>query len=122
MDLKYNTAGDPRAEIEDVEIMADVEWRTVVALKVRLHNPDGNDVLARHRFYAVPRFGGSPDDPGKIKIRYRLPGSPRRGDKLGSVEQTWTPDANPTDADALVEEAKEHATANPAEVLDDLRV
>jgi len=118
MDLRYNTAGHPRAEVEDVELMTDIEWETVVAVKLRIRNPDGRDVIGRYRYCANPRF--SDGDDGKIEARFRLPSS--SSDTPDSWEAEWIPEANPTDTDALVEEAKEHATAQPAEVLDDLRV
>jgi len=121
MQLKYNTTGDPRTEIEDIEIMTDVEWEIVVAIQSRLHNPDGHDVIGRHRFCASPRFQEE-HGLGMVKTTYRLPGDPRHAKTLETRGEEWKPESDTDNIGALIEEAKRRVTVNPRQTLTNLHV
>jgi len=116
---------DHEAEVVKAEYSETDEWGFRADVRVRLHNPDGSDVVAVRTYKARPKFDDlvSNEDHVHAYVAYWWPDSyPAEGDgPFHDANLDWKPAADLDDDDALLEECvEENATFDPHAQLDGL--
>lgn len=114
---------DHSAEVLKSDVSEGREWEFVAKVRVRLHNPDGDDVVVLCTYQARPKFDDLTDQENAVHEtrKYWWPDSyPKEGDSaFFDSMATWDPGADLDDDEALLEECVEHnATHDPTAVFD----
>lgn len=120
------TTDDAQAELLSKKLIDNHEWEFDARVRVRLHNPDGEDVIVLRTYQARPKFDDLTSDPEKVHeyAGYWWPDSySSEGDgPFTDALVDWEPAADLEDDDALLAECvEENALYDPAAELDALR-
>lgn len=115
---------DHSAELIKSEYSETDEWEFRAEVRVRLHNPDGKDVVAVRTYKARPKYDDLVSNEAHVQehTAYWWPDSyPANGDSPFTDASTdWEPSADLSDDDALLEECVEAATYDAGAELDSL--
>jgi curved DNA-binding protein CbpA len=115
----------PTAELVKSDYSEGDEFEFRADIRVRIHNPDGLNVVAVRTYKARPRADDlvSNEDHVHEFAAYWWPNSyPRDGDRpFTDASHDWKPSSDLNDDDALFEECVEIATYDAAAELDSLK-
>jgi hypothetical protein len=114
----------PTAEVVKADYSEGGEFEFRADVRVRLHNPDGNDVMVLRTYQARPKYDDLVRNEDHIHMHadYWWPNSyPSKGDSpFADQRHGWKPGADLNDDDALLEECIKSATFDPTAELDSL--
>jgi hypothetical protein len=119
-----NGSESPTAEVLNADYREGDEFEFRADVRVRLHNPDGSDVIAVRTYKARPKFDDLVWNEDHVHefVAYWWPKSyPSQGDKPFTDKSDYWPPAADLNDDALLEECVESATYDAAAELDGLK-
>lgn len=113
-----------KAELLESEYRESDEWQFRADIRVRLHNPNGSDVIAVRTCKARPKYNDLVDN-GSFAYEhtaYWWPESyPSQGDSpFATFSTSWRPASDIDDDDALMDECLDSATHDPEAEIDSL--
>lgn len=118
-------ARSTEAEVVEAEYRESDEFEFRADIRVRLHNPDGRDVIAVRTYKARPKHDELVSDEDRVQefTAYWWPDAfPSDGDSsFADADADWEPVAELNDDEALLEECVENATYDAAAELDGLK-
>jgi hypothetical protein len=117
--MKESTMSDYEAEVIKAEYSEGAEWEFRADVRIRLHNPEGDDVIVRRTYQARPKFDGvtGKEDQVHEYAGYWWPeAKEQEGDGVFFDHRIeWTPSADLNDDESLLEECVYSATFDPQE-------
>jgi hypothetical protein len=118
------TEQKPHFETHKKEYTETDEWSFYADVRVRLHNPEGSDVVLLCTYTAQPRDDSLTSKPDEVHetIQYWWPNSyPANGDSpFTDSNRVWKPATDLDDHDELLDECLFSATYDPEATLDSL--
>lgn len=116
---------EPTYELINSGQYEEAEWEFVATTRARLHNPNGDDVIAIRTFKAGPKFDDLTDAEDAVHehTNYWWPDAyPGQGDgPFTDSDAMWEPACDIDDHDTLFDECVESAVHDPTAVLDMLQ-
>jgi len=109
-------------DVLSVEQSDSLEWDFRADIRVRINNPDGDDVIALRTYKARPKYADLVADDKAVHehTAYWAPDAyPANGDRpFASSSHNWRPNADLDDDEALIEECRSAATVDAQAELD----
>jgi len=120
-----DTTGEPTFDLRKAEFNETDEWAFVADVRVRLHNPDGEDVVVLHTYKYGPKHDdlvGGEQAVHQIAEYWFADDRSADGDRPFSTQTLSWGEFDDPDHDALLDECVEHsALYDPEATLDALR-
>lgn len=112
------------ADVLDTKVAETDEWAFHASIRVRLRNPDGDDVVALKKYRARPKYDDLTSAPDKVHestTYWWTDAYPANGDgPFWDASHEWESVADLSDGNALLDECLENATFDPRAELDTL--